>query len=242
MSNRGKKAAPGRTAFELRHVWETERGVCPLCRFVATSLEHSIDSLFYENVNDPPTRDAIHKAGGFCRYHARLISRQADALGTAIILNDVLTNDLRDIDGGKFDNPTRASNPLNFLLQEKPPEVNVRDDIQCPPCPICNTEAMLEDMAVNAFQEALRDSEAMDTFSRSDGLCVPHFRLVFQRANDDAVWARVLETEKRVLKDLTGQLSELARKHDYRFKDEPRGEEMKSWRRALSTTSGWIKD
>jgi hypothetical protein len=50
----------------------------------------------------------------------------------------------------------------------------------------------------------------------------------------------VVATEKAALERLTDQLAELARKHDYRFKGEPKGEEMTSWRQALNASSSWI--
>ena len=37
---------------------------------------------------------------------------------------------------------------------------------------------------------------------------------------------------------LEAQLSELIRKHDYRYKDEKRGAEMTSWQRAAGLVSG----
>ena len=40
------------------------------------------------------------------------------------------------------------------------------------------------------------------------------------------------------LQRLEGQLSELIRKHDYRFKDEARGSEMTSWKRAAGIVAG----
>jgi hypothetical protein len=70
---------------------------------------------------------------------------------------------------------------------------------------------------------------------------VAHFRLAFAQAGDGDRWVKILETQKNALRRLTDRLAELARKHDYRFRDEPRGEEMTSWREALNASSSWIE-
>src|SRR5947209_18676346 len=91
-------SALSRTGSELQALLRKHPQVCPICRFVDASMGQYIDLLFFERVTDIATREGIRRAGGFCRYHARLISQQADALGTAIIMKDLLINDLRAID------------------------------------------------------------------------------------------------------------------------------------------------
>jgi hypothetical protein len=229
-----------RTAFELKRIWEAVPRICGICRFVTSSIEQRVDSLFYENVNDPPTREEIRKAGGFCRYHAHFINQQADALGTAIILRDVLTNHLRTIDSGEYDRPTSAPSGLGRLFDGRQADSWERE-IKCRSCPICDFERDVTDLAIDSLLEGLADRRFAEIFGKSDGLCLAHFRLAFARARDHPQWTKVLDTEKRALQRLTHRLAELARKHDYRFKDEPIGEEVTSWREALNTSSSWVE-
>lgn len=233
---------PGRTAFELKRLWDDQPRVCPLCRFVATAVEQYVDGLFYEMVNDPPTRDAIRAAGGFCRYHAALIAKQGDALGTAIILQDVLTQGLRAIEQGDFDHPAAALNPLARLWQKEPFGSQIRQEIQCPACPICDAERRYEELAVDGLLELCEDPAFSEVLGHSGGVCVPHFHLAFERSRDDSRWATLLAGETEALRDLIHQLAELARKHDYQHKDEPKGEEMRSWLRALNAVSSWTQE
>jgi hypothetical protein len=231
-----------RTAFELKRIWEARARVCGICRFVTTAIEQRVDNLFYENVNDPPTRDAIRSAHGFCRFHASVIVHQADALGTAIILRDVLTHELRAIESGDCARPSEAPSALTRLFDRGQREENDWEgEIKCRPCPICSWEQEITNLALDSFLDGLADVEFSTAFQESDGLCVAHFHLASARATEDHQWATVVEKEKVALHQLTEQLAELARKHDYRFKDEPIGEEVTSWREALNTSSSWVE-
>lgn len=226
----------GRTAHEMKEAMARAPDVCPVCRFTAGSMKEYVDYLFYEQVTDRTMRAAIRAAGGFCRRHASLVRRQADALGTALIYKDVLTNELRAFDAGRFDTPPGTAGSFARLFEGKS-----RGEAR-PPCPLCLTERETEERGADAFLEGMGSSEVADLFSRSAGLCLPHFRLTFERCKDAAVWAQVLHMERRVLQGLVDELTELARKYDYRFRDEAVGAEASSWPRALNVTSGWPEE
>lgn len=68
--------------------------------------------------------------------------------------------------------------------------------------------------------------------SARDAACLPHVRLALETAThaDARAWASAIASR---LESMTRDLSELIRKHDYRFSDEPLGEERDSWLRAL---------
>lgn len=241
MSESASRMSLGHTAFELQLIWREGAQTCPVCVFVIRRVEQYIDSLFYEKVNDPQTRDAVRAAGGFCRYHAGMISTQADALGTAIILEDVLRTDLRSLDAGAYDRPSAPGSALARFFERGSQTDSTRREIQCLPCSICKVEQGMEELAVDGFLEGLANPDFSALFRQSPGLCMPHFRLAFERASDGEQWAVVVETQRSAVQKLTNQLTELARKHDYRFRDEPRGDEMSSWRQALNATSSWVR-
>jgi hypothetical protein len=200
---------------------------------VARSLRNYVDTLFYENVNDPPVRARIRSAGGFCRRHARLIRRQADALGSAIILRDILTNQLRALQSGQFDRPPETAGPISRLLDGSSREQ------QAASCHLCEEERKRDGLGVDSLLEGMGKAAFAALFEQSIGLCLPHFRLAFTRCQNQAIWDRVLQKERASLEQLGEELRELARKFDYRYQDEPRGGECDSWIQALSLTSGW---
>jgi hypothetical protein len=220
-----------RTAQELRRIIEAEPRACPICLLVGQEIRRQIDAMFYELVNDPPIRDAIRKAGGFCRPHARLVMEQADALGTSVIFKDVLHSELGAIDEGRYDRPPNTIGSVARILDGSLPGRA--------PCPICREERGQEEMAVDSLLRALRDREFAAVYERSAGMCLPHFRLAFLRCNDTIAWRQVLEVERTAISRLAGELDTLARKFDYHAAGEVVGEESDAWKRALKITSGW---
>lgn len=237
MSGHGIRG-PGvsRTAFELKQALQRFPHACPTCTFVDQGVRNHIDALFYERATDVTTRGTIRSARGFCRYHARHVSRHADALGTALILQDVLINDLRDMQNGLYDHPAAKPGHLARFFDAKG-ELPPRS-----PCPLCIIEQEIEILATDSLLEGLSDDEFSTVFRHSDGLCIPHFRLAFERCHDEHRWRTILDTEQAMTGRITHELEELARKYDYRSHDKPQGAEAGAWRRALDLTSKEIEE
>lgn len=222
-----------RTAQELQRHLDRTPEVCPVCSVVAESIAHYIDAVFYELVTDPPIRESIRKAGGFCPAHARAVERQADALGTSLIFADVLRNEIRSMDNGQWDRPPNTVGTVARILDGSLPSR--------PPCPICREERGREEVVVDSLCEGLRAPRLADAWERSSGLCMPHFRLAFLRCRDTVAWRRILDQQRRSLTDLAGELEELARKFDYRSSSDSAPADGAIWKRALKVTSGWTE-
>lgn len=223
----------GRTEAELRGILERGETRCALCLFAVEAVRRFVDNLFYENVNDPPTRDRIRAGGGFCRYHAQMVSTQSDALGTAIILEDVVKSVLRDIErGGVTGEP--PSSPLLRLFDNRP-EKRDRE-----PCVICVAEVSAGDLALDALCRLMSGQAGLDLFGQSHGLCIPHFRRATERHRDQPCWPRIAEVERRALGNLAVRLNRLARSYDYQSTEEPAPEVRRAWREGLNITSSWI--
>jgi hypothetical protein len=225
-----------RTAFEMKRALQRSPHACPTCTFVDDGMRNHIDALFYERATDVATRERIRSARGFCRYHAGLVSDHADALGTALILQDVLINDLRDLQKGMYDRPAAKPGHLARFFDSKG-GLSPRA-----PCPLCVIEAEVEILATDSLLEGFDDAEFVALFRQADGLCIPHFRSAFERCHDESRWRPILETEQAMLSRITQELEELARKYDYRSHDKPQGAEAGVWRRALDLTSKEISE
>lgn len=223
----------GRTEFELQRVLERGRPRCPVCVFVTDATLRYVDALFYENVNDIAIRDQIRKDQGFCRYHAQMVSRQADALGTAIILKDVLTNVLREVDAGEYAR-TQSSNPIRQFFAGRG-QINER-----PSCVVCDAENEIDKWSVDALCQALDHEEIATLFLQSRGLCVPHFRLAAERGKSRAAWNLILDVQKSTVRDLVHRLEELAKSYDHHASHDVAAEVKGSWQEALNISSSWI--
>lgn len=220
-----------RSSDELHRLIQSQPDRCPICSFVAIAIRRHIESLFYEMVNDIPTREAIRKSAGFCKPHSLLVAEQADALGTSLIYGDVLKNELTALDDGQFDRPPNTVGAVARILDGSMPGRAA--------CPACREERGQSEIAIDALLEGMRHDEFAAAFGRSAGLCLPHFRVAFLRARDPAAWRRVLEVERAALARLTGELQALARKYDYHNAEVEMGDESDSWRRALFLAAGW---
>jgi hypothetical protein len=232
----GQSSGIDRTGYEMQRLLERRPTVCAICQVVDATMRTHIDHLFYERVTDIATRDAIRQAKGFCRHHARLVSQQADALGTALIMQDILVNELRAIEAGTFER-SRATPGLFARFFDS--GESTTDEQRT--CPLCTVERETEQQTAGSLLAGLADADFAAIFRRSAGLCLPHFHLTCSRAGASAAWTIVVETQKRALTALTAELGELARKSDYRYSHEAIGEESDSWRRGLAMTSGWTE-
>lgn len=62
-------------------------------------------------------------------------------------------------------------------------------------------------------------------YEASEGLCLPHLRRALGASGDPAVFHCLRERAIRTEETLLGHLNEIVRKHDYRNRQEPSGEE-----------------
>ena len=70
-------------------------------------------------------------------------------------------------------------------------------------------------------------------------MCFAHFEVVWeivQAPNDRRL---ILEVQRKAARSLLLDLWEHVRKHDDRYRHEPKGPERDSWRRAILLTAGW---
>jgi Family of unknown function (DUF6062) len=207
----------------------TKPDACPICTFVGRRMRAYIDTVFYEQITDVQVRATIREAGGFCRYHAQRVSDQRDALGTALVMYDLLVNELRSLRSADG----RAGLPAwgRFLSANKRAERA--------PCPFCEAEREMDEIAVDSLLQSVgEDPSFRDAFTASDGLCIPHFGLAFARRKDDSAWETVTAVQDRGLDALAQKLDALARSFDHNLRGSIPDVDTASWRRALAITSG----
>lgn len=200
---------------------------CPLCRVSLAFVRHYLDSTMYERVNDLGVRGTLRDARGYCNTHAWMLTeRHGVVLGTAIILRDVLNAVLEATDVAPLGRGTRqyAQEVLRRL----------RSSAECPACAHRRT---MEDIAIQTLLKYLDDAPLAAALTKTDGLCLRHFSRALELVEDSEQLERLLRFEREALQGLCAELSELIRKHDYRFADEGFGEEGDSWLRATGIVS-----
>jgi hypothetical protein len=183
---------------------------CPLCRRVARAVDRYLRALLYESVNDPEVREGLRASQGFCRQHAWQVQRRASPLSIAILWRDLLSQELA---------PEPSANRRARL------------------CPACAVAAEAERGHLAALAEHLEAGSLRDEFAASAGLCLPHLRAALRAAKAGAR-EFLLAAESEKIAALREQLSEIIRKHDYRFRGEPWGREKDAWIRATAKLAG----
>ncbi len=218
-----------------------EKG-CPVCYIRNDATDRYLSGLLYEQVNDAGLRHSLIRSKGFCRPHAWALSRAGDILGIAILYKDQIEEAIRDLHrtSRALDterhrnlwqrNGTRRKTIGAFLRQRRTPQE---------PCPPCRIGKATAERAIVTLISHLDDSVIQRALEHSAFLCLPDLdsALEYTRTREQA--QRLLDLAEVKLKRLEEELAELIRKRDYRFLNEPRGDEQTAWLRAIGQLVGW---
>jgi len=194
---------------------------CPVCAIVDRHVLRYLDMLIYEHVNDIQMREEL---------------RRGAALGAAIIYRDVL-HALRErmasaTSGGPMlpgSRSRRARGPFARGAAQADPHTQ---------CPACAVRLREEEAFLGTVLAHTEDWQFMERYTASGGLCFVHLDQALAMNRDSKAAQRLLEGHGPIVDRLIAELDEFQRKHDYRFRGEPLGEEATSWKRAIEMVSG----
>ncbi len=206
---------------------------CILCRLTQESNHRYLDNWKYELFTDVTLRMELRRTQGFCHMHTWQLAAIGASLQLAQTYREVLSDAMDQLQRGGTGAP--GGGLLHRLFESK------RGDNGDNECPACRQKAKAEERYAQTLQQALTDEEFYRRFTGSQGLCLDHFRLTseLKATDNNTEWLPLLQkAQLGCLQRLDAQLGELIRKHDYRFKDEERGQEMVSWKRAAGLVAG----
>jgi hypothetical protein len=164
-----------------------------------------------------------------------------NALGFAIIYQDVITNILR---GFEKNSTSPDSRGLSALLEQLPKQVRTavqRAVYALTPrshCIVCYQQDEIIRVIISELIKNLKEPELIKAFQASEGLCVPHLKKAFESVRDPATFDLLLSVNREKLESLLAELAEYIRKNDYRFTNEGFGTEGDSWLRAVNKLTG----
>ncbi len=205
---------------------------CLICRLVQETASRYLGSWRYDLFTDVEVRQELRRSQGFCNAHTWQLAHMGATLQLAQAYRDIITDASEQLQAST--GTTASSGGLFRRLFES--TVNKREQ-----CPACRQKELAEIRYINTLRKVLFDADFYQQFSASDGLCLEHFRLSSELKMSDTPgdWLSLLRQAQLVcLQRLDEQLGEMIRKHDYHFKDEPRGSEMVSWKRAAGIVAG----
>lgn len=228
------------TYFHLLDAFK--EGGCPACSLLVRGAQRALDSLMYEQVNDPITRDRLVESHGFCNWHAWMLPQIAHSgLGTAIIYQHLLQVAREVLEEARQDAAAGRRAPglrdRLFGTHGAPssfPEWRRKKT----PCFLCGLSHQSERDALTVILDYIGEPEFAEAFARSAGLCLPHLGLAADLGQTHPHLLALLNAHGDLWRDLQWELGEWTRKADYRYVDEAKGREGTSWIRALSLFVG----
>ena len=200
--------------FEVLEAFQ-QPDTCAFCELESRTVKRYLDTLLYENVNDPGLRRKLALSQGFCSRHAHALLRFGDALGIAILYRDQVQRRIESLESRKS-------------FQKKPRES----------CPACDQQLQTRRRCVQTLLAWVGEADMRRAIEAGSGLCLPHLDETLSHCRDEEAEAYLLRTHRASLENLLGELAELIRKNDYRFRHEPVGSERDAWRRAVRRLTG----
>lgn len=213
MKIRSEKHSP---YFNLKDAFKEKH--CAICYLARRAVYRFFDDLLYERVNDPGIRESLRKAKGFCEKHFWQLVEFGDGFGVSALAQDVL-----ELFKSEWQRESRKSKKTNRV-----PAL----------CPACEHFQTTEKNYLSLFLENFDDLELKYAFERSFGLCVDHFRMIYQQMTGKSQKERLLTTEVLKIEELVRELEEFRRKHSHEYHHEKIGEEGDSWIRAVEFLKG----
>lgn len=214
---------------------------CPVCRITSQNVERYLEATNYDALGDPGVRATLTSATGYCGEHAEQWLSIAFVLGTATLYRDVLQrliDELEDLRPGRNAIGGRLAEMLGG--KNRPDDGSARVDLGVAhiPCPACELRRESERSLIRTLVTALDDADARARYVTSDGLCIPHLRRALAQATGRHTFACLRDHALDRQHALLGHLNEIIRKHDYRHREEPSGEEKGAAIRAVRHVAG----
>jgi Family of unknown function (DUF6062) len=231
---------PGVAYYELRDALREDG--CPICSLLVRRSLAALDSLLYEQVTDPDSRDELRRSHGLCNWHAwALLQVPTGRSGIAIIYETLLGYQLKEL------LLLQQTLRPRTLWQRFTPRV-FHHPVALPflsrwqtkaPCPMCRQHTRMDEGSyLRTLLDGLSTPEFAAHFQDSFGLCLPHLRLAIEREPAHAALPTLVHLQVQKLTALRSRLQEIMRKFDYRFAAELRGEEGAEWRRVIELFVG----
>ncbi len=207
---------------------------CVLCRLAHESTYHYLDAWQYELFTDVDLQKELRRSQGFCHTHTWQLAHMGASLQLAQNYRAVLSDTMEQLQAAEG---KAASGGILRRFFDNGQELGEPQTA----CPACLQQKQAEVHLVHTLRHALLDPEFYTVFADSSGLCLAHLHLASELKLSDTPgnWlSQLRKGQMTCLQRLDQQLGELIRKHDYRFKDEERGDEMVSWIRASGLVAG----
>ncbi len=229
-----KRSRHSLSYFNLLDALESD--TCPICTLIDKKSKRHLHALYYEFVNDAGVRGSLHHSRGFCNWHAWASTEiPCSNTGIAIIYNDLLQTEIAAMRGilALLEKPRSRLNPVVTYQRKKDLSLAIQNWKEKDACIVCAANARSTLFYLRELVDHLNEETFAARFRASPGLCLPHLKILAENFVGHPGLPICLKIEVEKCHHLSWELVEFWRKHDYRFKKEPKGAETDSWFRAI---------
>lgn len=217
--------------YEMREKLSAPK--CPICNLLLEAVNSFIESLLYEKINDHGIRDALTKSRGFCHQHSKMLREHGNPLAHAILYAHYLENTLQATQVLAGESHREKGSLVNTRLFHR----RLKGEVECP---LCSYQGEAEERYLSSLIDFLRDQDFSAAYSRSVGVCRPHFLRLYSRFCPRETKEVIFQRFLRTIEELHAELEEIKRKTDYRFAREDVGTERDAWVRVFEFWTGGI--
>jgi hypothetical protein len=241
MKEKVEQGDRSRDADALRAAFPREG--CAVCAVILEHMQMVMDSWQYEDFTDVEHRHEVIRTRGFCPLHTWQLAQLHTSFQLAVIYREVLADVIDALERDRQSASGRPGATHSFLERLRGHSQSAGQDYALPlfeQCYFCQARANIEQRLIDTFVGLLHSQEDRALMSQSTGLCLLHFTQArsHTEARDPQALHHLLDCQSTCMRRVLDEVEELVRKHDYRYKDEPRGDEMTSWRRAAELCAG----
>ena len=199
-----------------------EEAKCPFCAIKEKFEKDEIDLILGASMMEPAVRIRTNKLG-FCRDHSEMMLRAGKKLSVALLLESHMAEVSELMKISKIMPAKSAKGSADSIAETSKT------------CYVCERiGSNFKQVLSNAVYMWSSDAEFRKLFSKQKCFCLPHYAEILKtasaelRKNDFASFVNAIrQTEDIYISKVRGNLSSFIRKFDYRYADEPMGEEVK---------------
>lgn len=237
----GQKSRSSPHWFSKRALEEAlSRGGCVICHALRASARRYLHSFIYEGMMSSLVRQDFLAGGGFCAQHfweARQIEAEhwAEGFGVAILCENLLEAAQKDLcQWGASDRDGRRG--VMKIGRRKNPSFKFMPGKGCITCRMLKGN---EEHLLRVLEEVLEeDARFREGYAQGSGLCIFHLQAGLAQWQSTAAREFARQTAEDSIQELLAELQEFQRKHDYRYKNDPKGREWSSPERAITLLIG----
>jgi hypothetical protein len=185
---------------------------CPICLRLDKDEYDFMCSLQGKTLKDEKVRQDLVSSNGYCNFHFHEMARLTSPLVNAVIAEELIDREIREIEEGSFPSLGRID------------------------CPVCGFLGQRESFYLEEFVILLQESSAQREYEETDGLCQVHIKKILTVLEGNELNQYFLHTQLRQVKRLKGELQDFISKG--RGASRRMGREKNSWWVAIQKRVG----